>query len=95
MCFYGSDIDPVYSLVHVDVIIAVGTTWTTSGYAELRPIRGDTILAKDTGSLNHEGSKLHALVRILTRVGDEVHVQSWAGCIDGLLEILRLSRANG
>ena len=45
--------------------------------------------------MDHDGSKLDFLGRTLSRIGDEVHLQSSTGYIDGLSEILRLSRASG
>ena len=92
MYFYDSDTEPVYSLAHVDDIIVVGAT---SGYEKLRAMLGDNFLVTDIGNVHQERSKLAFLGRASTRVGDEVHVHSSRGYNDGLLEILRLSRANG
>ena len=66
--FYDRDADPVYSLVNVGDILVVGTI---SGYEKLRAVHGDNLLVKDTGNVNHDGSKLDLLGRILTRAGDE------------------------
>ena len=83
-----SDAAPVYSLVQMDDLIVVGAI---SGYEKLRKILGDKFLVRDTGSLKHEGSKLGFLGRIRIWMGDEVHVGSSKGYIDGLLEVLHFN----
>jgi hypothetical protein len=90
--YYASDTEPVYSLVHVDDIIVVGTR---SGHTKLRKILGDNFLVEYTGSLNHEGSRLEFLGRTMTMIGDEIRMKSSKGYVDGLLQILGLTRANG
>ena len=52
-------------------------------------------MVKDIGNLNSDGSKLDFLGRILIRIGDEAHMTSSKGYVEGLLEILKLTRANG
>ena len=89
--YYVSDEEPLYALAHVDDILVVGAT---SGYEKFRRILGDRFMVKDVGDLNKESSNLDFLGRNLTRTGDEVHIRSSTGYIDGLLDILRPARAH-
>ena len=83
--FYdASDTEPVYSLVHVDDIRLVVIA---SGHVKLRQIRGESFLVKDPENFSYDESKLDFRGRTWTRQGDEVHMQSSIGYIDGLLEL--------
>ena len=53
--YYDSDDEPLYALVHVDDILAVGAR---QGYEKFRKILGDNFLVKDIGDLNAESSTL-------------------------------------
>ena len=61
----------------------------------MRKILGEHCIVKDVGELSSEGSQLDFLGRILMRLGDEIHMTSSKGYIQGLLEILGLTRAKG
>ena len=74
--YYYSDDEPLYALVHVDDILAVGAS---RGYEKSRKELGDNFLVKDVGDLNNESSNFDFLGRILTRTGDDVHIRSSLG----------------
>ena len=89
--YYDSDDNPLYALVHVDDILIVGAT---QSYESFRKTLGENFIVKDVGSLNKELAEVGFLGRLLTRNGDSIHIRSSLGYIEGLLDILKLSKAN-